>query len=50
MLLHEQIEHLCQSLKLGAISPLWPSLAQQRIAQNKSYGEFLLALLESEQQ
>ncbi|MEX9569346.1 IS21-like element helper ATPase IstB [Providencia vermicola] len=49
MLLHEQIEYLCASLKLSAVSTLWPSLAEQSIAQNKSYGEFLLALLNNEQ-
>ena len=50
MLLHEQINHLCGSFKLNSISTHWPSLAEQCINQDKSYGEFLLALLESEQQ
>jgi DNA replication protein DnaC len=50
MLLHEQISHLCDSLKLGAVAASWPTLAEQCIAQEKSYGEFLCALLESEQQ
>ncbi|MGL5249594.1 MAG: IS21-like element helper ATPase IstB [Enterovibrio sp.] len=50
MLLHEQISHLCDSLKLGFVASSWPSLAEQCIAQEKSYGEFLRALLESEQQ
>jgi len=49
MLLHEQIGHLCDSLKLSSITASWPSLAEQCIAQEKSYGEFLRALLESEQ-
>lgn len=50
MLLHEQIGHLCDSLKLGSVATSWSSLAEQAIAQEKSYGEFLRALLESEQQ
>ncbi|MGL5291478.1 MAG: IS21-like element helper ATPase IstB [Vibrionaceae bacterium] len=50
MLLHEQISHLCDSLKLSFVASSWPSLAEQCIAQEKSYGEFLRALLESEQQ
>lgn len=50
MLLHEQIGHLCDSLKLSSVAVSWPSLAEQCIAQEKSYGEFLRALLESEQQ
>ncbi|WP_283130565.1 IS21-like element helper ATPase IstB [Enterovibrio norvegicus] len=50
MLLHEQIEHLCESLKLGSIASHWPSLAEQCISNEKSYGEFLLTVLESEQQ
>lgn len=50
MLLHEQIDHLCDSLKLSSVGASWPSLAEQCIAQEKSYGEFLRALLESEQQ
>lgn len=49
MLLHEQITHLSESLKLSALANSWSSLAEQCIAQNKSYGEFLLALLTSEQ-
>ncbi|WP_334472635.1 IS21-like element helper ATPase IstB [Arsenophonus sp. PmNCSU2021_1] len=50
MLLHEQIEHLCESLKLNSVPTHWSSLAQQCIAQDKSYGEFLLSLLKCEQQ
>ncbi|MGL4733683.1 MAG: IS21-like element helper ATPase IstB [Enterovibrio sp.] len=50
MLLHEQIAHLCDSLKLGYVAASWSFLAEQSIAQEKSYGEFLRALLESEQQ
>ncbi|WP_334471409.1 IS21-like element helper ATPase IstB [Arsenophonus sp. PmNCSU2021_1] len=50
MLLHEQIEHLCQSLKLNSVLSHWSSLAEQCIAQDKSYGEFLLSLLKCEQQ
>jgi len=50
MLLHEQITHLCDLLKLNSVAASWPSLAEQSIAQEKSYGEFLRALLESEQQ
>ncbi|WP_334473414.1 IS21-like element helper ATPase IstB [Arsenophonus sp. PmNCSU2021_1] len=50
MLLHEQIEHLCESLKLNSIPTHWSSLAEQCIAQDKSYGEFLLSLLKCEQQ
>lgn len=50
MLLHEQISHLCTSLRLSAFPACWSSLAEQCIAQNKSYGDFLHALLESEQQ
>ncbi|QBY46536.1 hypothetical protein ArsFIN_51470 (plasmid) [Arsenophonus nasoniae] len=44
MLLHEQIEHLCESLKLNSIPTHWSSLAEKCIAQDKSYGEFLLSL------
>ncbi|QBY43021.1 hypothetical protein ArsFIN_23990 [Arsenophonus nasoniae] len=40
MLLHEQIEHLCESLKLNSIPTHWSSLAEKCIAQDKSYGEF----------
>lgn len=50
MLLHEQIEHLCESLKLNSVPTHWSSLAEQCIAQDKSYGEFLLSLLKCEQQ
>lgn len=50
MLLHEQIEYLCESLKLNSVPTHWSSLAQQCIAQDKSYGEFLLSLLKCEQQ
>ncbi|WP_334468828.1 IS21-like element helper ATPase IstB [Arsenophonus sp. PmNCSU2021_1] len=50
MLLHEQIEHLCESLKLNSVPSHWSSLAEQCIAQDKSYGEFLLSLLKCEQQ
>ncbi|WP_127960471.1 IS21-like element helper ATPase IstB [Serratia microhaemolytica] len=50
MLLHEQINGLCESLKLGTIATDWPVYAQQCIAQEKSHGEFLLALLNHEQQ
>ncbi|WP_334467821.1 hypothetical protein [Arsenophonus sp. PmNCSU2021_1] len=39
MLLHEQIEHLCESLKLNSVPTHWSSLAQQCIAQDKSYGD-----------
>ena len=49
MLLHEQISHLCGAFKLNTISNLWSSVADQCVSENKSYGEFLLALLESEQ-
>ncbi len=44
MLLHEQIEHLYESLKLNSVPTHWSSLAEQCIAQDKSYGEFLLSL------
>ncbi|WP_422109237.1 ATP-binding protein [Vibrio metschnikovii] len=37
-------------MKLSSIAASWPSLAEQCISQEKSYGEFLRALLESEQQ
>lgn len=50
MLLHEQIEHLCESLKLNSVPSHWSSFAEQCIAQDKSYGEFLLSLLKCEQQ
>jgi hypothetical protein len=29
MLLHEQIGHLCDSLKLSSVAASWPSLAEQ---------------------
>ncbi len=48
MLLHEQINHLYGTFNLSSISSDWASLAEQYIAQDKSYGEFLLALLEGE--
>lgn len=38
MLLHEQIEYLCESLKLNSILTHWSSLAEQHIVQNKTYG------------
>lgn len=49
MLLHEQISSLCDPLNLNAIASHWPSIAEQAIQNEKSYGEFLLALLQSEQ-
>lgn len=50
MLLHEQIAHLCESFKLSSTAAHWSLLAEQCIEQEKSYGEFLLSLLETEQQ
>ncbi|MCF1432200.1 MAG: IS21-like element helper ATPase IstB [Shewanella sp.] len=49
MLLHEQIRHLCESFNLVALEEHWPRLAEQCVVQEKSYGEFLLALLQNEQ-
>jgi DNA replication protein DnaC len=49
MLLHEQISSLCTPLNLNAIASHWPSIAEQAVQNEKSYGEFLLALLQSEQ-
>jgi DNA replication protein DnaC len=49
MLLHEQISSLCEPLNLNAIASHWPSIAEQAVQNEKSYGEFLLALLQSEQ-
>ena len=50
MLLHEQIQQLCGTFNLQSMASHWPALAEQCIAQDKSYGDFLLALLNSEQQ
>ena len=50
MLLYEQIEQLCDVLKLDSIASHWSGIAEQCIAQNKSYGDFLLELLSHEQQ
>ncbi len=48
MLLHEQITHLCESFNLTAFEH-WPAVAEQCVTKEKSYGEFLLTLLENEQ-
>ena len=45
---HEQINSLCAPLNLNAIASLWPRIAGPAIKNEKSYGEFLLALLQSE--
>lgn len=48
MLLHEQINHLCESFNLSSFIH-WSAIAEQCVSKEKSYGEFLLALLENEQ-
>lgn len=48
MLLHEQIHHLCEPLGLSSTANEWATIAEQCIAKEHSYGQFLLALLEHE--
>jgi DNA replication protein DnaC len=50
MLLHEQIVSLCDVFKLPSTATNWSALAEQCVTKEHSHGEFLLALLKSEQQ
>lgn len=50
MLLHEQIRNLCEPLQLAAISDNWPAMAEHSTQQQHSIGEFLLSVLQHEQQ
>ncbi|QBY41891.1 hypothetical protein ArsFIN_53430 (plasmid) [Arsenophonus nasoniae] len=40
MLLHEQIEHLCESLKLNSIPTHWSSLAENALPKTKATESF----------
>lgn len=48
MLLYEQIKHLCESFNLNSFEH-WAVIADECVSNDKSYGDFLLALLENEQ-
>jgi DNA replication protein DnaC len=46
---HQQIEALCEGLKLPALRTQWPALAQRAADTQGSFADFLLAALEAEQ-
>lgn len=46
----EQIEHLCQQLKLGGIAQGWSALSEQAVKDKHSYAEFLSHVLAGELQ
>ena len=47
-LMHEQITHWCERLKLKRIATDWPSLAEETIKREASFGDFLERVLAAE--